>query len=71
MKEDIQEICLYICESEKMGDEEILGFTKIAIDEIFQRKFEEKSEYLMREDGLRTRSKLNFMYQLEPSKVFY
>lgn len=70
MREDVREIVMIICDSEKVGEENIVGSVKISIDEIYERNSDEKTEYLMREDGLRTISKLMFSYKVEPSKVF-
>ena len=69
MKDDVEEIKLIVCESQKPGEENVLGFARLALNEINQKPNEEKSEYLMRDDGLRSRSKLVFSYKLEPSKV--
>jgi len=65
----VKEILIEVCNCEKDGVEEMIGFTRMGIDEIYEKAADEKGEYLIREDGLRTRSKVNFSYKLEPSKV--
>ena len=67
--DDIKEITLFVCDSEKYGEEDIIGFSKLALDDI-KLPTDEKTEYLQREDGLRTRCKLLFSYKIQPSKVY-
>lgn len=70
MKDDVKEISIFIYDAEKIDEEELLGSAKISIHEIYEKNSDEKSDYLVREDGLRTRSRVSFSYKLEPSKVF-
>ncbi len=48
---------------------EVLGHIKLFENELIPDKLEEKSEYLLKENGLKTRSKLIFTVCLIPSKV--
>lgn len=69
LREDVQEIRLVVYDAMRPGEEEVLGVARLSVAEVLEKGANEKSEYLVREDGLRTRSRLSFGYRLMPSAV--
>lgn len=48
---------------------EVLGYIKLFANDLVPNIIEEKNEYLLRENGVKTRSKLIYTTTLIPSKV--
>lgn len=48
---------------------EVLGYIKLFANDLVPNIIEEKNEYLLRENGVKTRSKLIYTTSLIPSKV--